>query len=387
MAKTNVDTLIASEGFPRVSIYIETRERGNDIQADALKLKNELKSARDQLLQAGMAEEDVADLLADGDALVDDYEFWRYSQRGLAVFFEPGKMRLIKLNAKPHEVTVVASRYHIRPLIHIQKDGDPFYILAVTRESVRLLHAMSRGEAVATEVELEDAPDSIERQRGLTDYDNDMGFHARSRGSTSAPKFHSLGRAPDELDEVQLEEFTRNVAKSVEHFLVAHTYHAPLVLAANDRTLGRLRDHFSRDNVVEQAINKDPGAMSDAQLVEAARELAGPSVGRERKQAIGRLEAWNGGDPDIGGAKSIEDLWRATVEGRVGAAFIDRSAVVWGKVSDDGMSFNRVDQENAETEDLINALACKVLAQGGDVYALPDDHKEKLGPVAGTFRF
>ncbi|MEO1264663.1 MAG: host attachment protein [Pseudomonadota bacterium] len=387
MAQSNLETLIASEGFPRVSIYLQTRERGNDIHADALKLKNAVKAAEKQLAESGMDEEDVAPLFREAHELIEDHEFWRYSRKGLGVFIEPGRTRLIKLHAEPHEVTVVAGRYHVRPLIHILKDGDTFYILAVTRESVRLLEATTRGEATAQQVDLESAPDSINEEKERTNYEDLAGFHSRSRGSGGTPKYHSLGRAPDELDEVQLEEFTRDVAKSVEHFLLQSAHDAPLVLAANDRTLGRIREHFDRDNLVGEAINKDPGSMTDAQIVEAARELAGGHVGRARKQAVGRLEAWNGGDPDIGGAKSIEDLWRAAQEGRVGAAFINRRAVVWGTLSEDGQSFERKDEETAETEDLINALACKVLAQGGEVYALPDDHKDKLGPVAGTFRY
>jgi len=92
-----------------------------------------------------------------------------------------------------------------------------------------------------------------------------------------------------------------------------------------------------------------------------------------------------GQQPDY--TRNLGGIMRATEEGRVETVFVSQGEPVWG-VYDPSHRVIRIDHApSAENEDLLNLVALRTLAQGGDVRTLPDDMRETLGPVAALYRF
>ena len=73
-------------GWPSVSLYLPTHRTGAEKDQDPIRLRNLIKSARDELLLGGSREPETQALLAEASRLLDDATFWRQAGDGLAVF-------------------------------------------------------------------------------------------------------------------------------------------------------------------------------------------------------------------------------------------------------------------------------------------------------------
>lgn len=378
-------TLAGSEGFPRVSIYLPTHPTYPDCLQDPIRLSNGLKEAERQLTEAGWRENDVAALVSEAARRGKDDPFWRFQDEGLAVFIEQGATRWVKLPAPVEELTVVASRYHVRPLIPLLRDKGTFHILAVTEDGARFFTAT---EDRSHQVQLQDLPAGLDELRGRTGFDADVGFHSRDRGQqvggAAGPKYAALGDSGKDYQKTLLDQFTRDVAKAVGAHLAASE--APLVLVALPQTLGLLSEHLDYAQVADEKLSIDPGHLSEDELHRRAWAVAEPILTRDREQLRARLRnAVEGQQPDY--EAHLGTIIRATDEGRVDTVFVSPGEAVWG-IYDPSHRVVRIDRTaNADNEDLLNLAALRTLAQGGDVRRLPDDLRETLGPIAALYRY
>jgi hypothetical protein len=383
MHKNDLAELARSSGFPHISIYIPTHKVYPETEQDPIRLSNALKEVEKQLAEAGVRR--IDDLVSSARQGIKEAMFWRYQDQGLAVFIEAGKTRWLKLPAEVAELTVVAERYHVLPLIDIFANRGRFHVLAVTRDSVRFFDGAER---VLEEVDVRSLPSSLNEVKGQTNFEDNVGFHARSCGSQvggpAMPKYHALGESPEDYEDIELEHFTREVAKAVDSHLTERA--APLVLVARPRILGRLRQQLRYRYVAGRDIQRDPASMKDDELHAEAWTIAAPLLRRGRDEVRTRLRARLEG-ADIPGSEDLQKLMNAADEGRVATLLIAPGATVWGRYDEESRQVDIVSRPGPNNEDLLNLLAIKALAQGGDVIALPGDLVTLVGPAAGLFRY
>ena len=86
--RNDLDELLACEAQPAVSIYLPTHKAGREIRQDSIRLRNLLGEAAKRL-GAERRPPDVEALLAPARRLVEDEEFWRHQDQGLAIFIAP----------------------------------------------------------------------------------------------------------------------------------------------------------------------------------------------------------------------------------------------------------------------------------------------------------
>src|SRR5688500_14690489 len=82
----DLETLIAHQGKPAVSIFLPTSRITTRIQAESLQLKNLLREAETQLEQLDLRSTVIREMLKPAQDLIKDSEFWRHQKDGLAVF-------------------------------------------------------------------------------------------------------------------------------------------------------------------------------------------------------------------------------------------------------------------------------------------------------------
>jgi hypothetical protein len=261
MHRDDLSRLVQSTGFPRISIYIPTHKTYPEAEQDRIRMANSLKEAERQLSQAGLRNIDT--LLSSAQQRTRETVFWRYQDRGLAVFIEEGETCWLKLPAEVPETTVIAARYHVLPLIDIFADRGGFHLLAVTRDSLRFFDGAERE---LQEIDVDDLPGGLGEVKARTNFEDNVGYHPRGRtsqvGGATTPKYHALGESPEDYDDVELEHFVREVAKAIDSHLAERT--APLVLAARPRLLGRLRQALRYRQVAKSAVQRDPTSMTDS---------------------------------------------------------------------------------------------------------------------------
>jgi protein required for attachment to host cells len=383
MHKNDLAELAHSTGFPRISIYIPTHKVYPETEQDPIRLSNALREAEKQLIEAGVRS--IDDLLSSARQRINEQMFWRYQDQGLAVFIEEGKTRWLKLPAEVAELTIVADRFHVLPLVNIFADRGQFHVLAVTRHRLRFFDG---GERELKEVDVENLPSSLDEVKERTNFQANVGFHTRDRGnkigSEAAPKYHALGESPEDYEDVELEHFVREVAKAVDNYLAERA--APLVLAARPRVLGRLRQQLRYRHVAHADIQRDPASMTTDQLQAEAWSIAGPLLRQDRDEVRDRLRARLDG-AQIPGSENLQELMLATDEGRVATLLLSRDATIWGSYDQDSRKVTVAETPGPDNEDLLNLLTVKTLMQGGNVISLPEDLRTVVGPVAGLFRY
>src|SRR5680860_448975 len=379
MTRNDMAELAASTGFPRISIYIPTHRTFPEAEQDPIRLSNALKEAEKQLAEADVRS--AGDLLAAAKQRIAEHKFWRYQDRGLAVLIEDGETHWLKLPKDVAELTVVANRYHVRPLIDIFSDAGLYHLLAATRDSVRFF---TGGEQDFEETKVEELPSGLDEIKGRTDFEDQAGYHARSRGSSNSPKYHALGESAEDYEDVELEQFAKAVAKAIDGHLSANA--APLILIAQPRLLGRLRQELRYGNVAAQDVQRDPASMKDESLHDAAWAIARPLL-REPRDALRELcRAWLEG-ADVPAAKDLQELLRSADEGRIGTLLLAPGTNVWGRYDEEGREVTHMEDNAPDNEDLLNLLALKTLNQGGDVISLSDELADKAGAAVGLYRY
>ena len=380
-----LQTLAGSDGFPRISVYFPTHLTFPACEQDPIRLGNARREIEKQLKQAGWGAGEIETLLAEVRAREQDLDYWKYQDEGLAIFIEPGTTHWMKLPADVPELTIVAERYHLRPLVPILRDEGTFYVLTVTEDDAHLYKSANGSLA---ELNVEELPDGTGKIRGMTDLDANVGYHGRDRGTkrggTDAPKYAALGESPEDYQEVILEHYTRDIANAVDAYLANAT--GPLVIAAVPRTAGRLKDHLQYAQTLDDILSSDPTSLDMSALHEKSRELSQPVLDNDREEIRNRLRAVQGsGDPAY--SHNLQDILHATEEGRVDTIFLDPDAVVWG-IYDTALQVVRIEPEaGPENEDLLNLAALRTFAQGGDVRSLPADLKSSVGQIAALFRY
>ena len=385
MKRADLIALAQSTGFPKVSIYLPTHLSYPDIEQDPIRLSTLLKEADQKLAAWGIRRPEIDELLAEARGRVPAAMFWRYQDHGLAVLIEKGATRFVKLPHEVPEFVVVSPRFHLRPMIRMFRNGDKFNILAVTRDKISFFDGRERE---LREVEVEGMPTGIAEARQRTDFQADVGFHARDRGNPrsghEAGKFHALGVSPEDYESVERDGLLLDVGKAVDRHLTNSD--SPLVLAAQSRIIGHIRKQIGYRNVAQETIQSDPFALSEQELHAEGWRIAEPIVRADREDARRRLRAHLEG-AGILGNKDLQTLTREAIAGRVECVFLAPDANVWG-VFDEEYQVLRIDPEPApDNEDLLNRLAVETLIRSGDVFTLPEDLRDRTGPAVGLYRY
>src|SRR6266404_554897 len=94
--RKDLDELLASEAQPAVSLYLPTHVAGREIRQDGIRLKNLLAQTADRL-DAEWRRSEIDAFLAPAASLIEDENFWRHQEKGLAVFLAPDFSRVHKL--------------------------------------------------------------------------------------------------------------------------------------------------------------------------------------------------------------------------------------------------------------------------------------------------
>jgi len=385
MRRADLIALAQSTGFPKVSIYLPTHLSYPDIEQDPIRLSTLLKEADQKLAAAGIRRPEIDELLAEARGRVPAAMFWRYQDHGLAVLIEKGKTQFIKLPQSVPELVVVSPRYHLRPMIRMFRNGEKFALLALTRDKIRFFEGRERE---LRETAVEDMPSGIAEITEHTEFEDNLGFHARDRGDPASGqavgKFHALGVSPEDYESVELQRLLLEVAKAVDRHLA--NSESPLILAGNPRMIGHARKHLSYRHITHETIQTDPFALGNGELHAQAWRIAEPIIRADRENARQRLRAQLEGAP-IPGTKDVQTLLREAIAGRVEFVFLAADANVWGHF-DEEYQVLRIDPEpGPDNEDALNRLAVETLIRGGDVFTLPEDLRDKVGPAAGVFRY
>src|SRR3954471_11908046 len=214
--RNDLDELLACEIRPAVSIYLPTHKAGREIRQDSIRLRNLLGTAAARL-GADRRSPEVEALLEPARRLVEDEEFWRHQDQGLAIFIAPGFERVHKLPIEVAEEVAIGQHFCIRPLLPIVDPAGGFGLRTITPGRTRL----SRGSRwTIGEFGGLDLPQGVEELYGETVFQEQHYARPDGRprlsGVGGLPHAQSFGAAPEDLRKGLLLQYLRRIAGIIE---------------------------------------------------------------------------------------------------------------------------------------------------------------------------
>lgn len=379
---------------PCVSIYMPMQRRFPEQQQNAVRYRNLVRQVEDA--------ERRTDLPVPGDellgalrALESDEGLWAHPQDGLAVFAAPGFLRVFHLPRSVPERTVVAQRFHIKPLLRLVQSADRYQILALNRERLRLLEGnrdsleeldLAPGVPATIEEALGDQL-TVEHMHAYSYGTGPAGGAGGRRSMEAGPKVggvrHGQGSKKDELD-LDIERFFRTVDRAIlEHH--SKPSGLPLILAALPEYHAPFHQLSHNRQLLDNGIEFNADALSDDELREHAWRCMEPVYLQRLELMIDRYGAARGANR---ADDALPQVALAAVVGRVDVLLLERDREVQGSMDPNSGVLQVADTvETPAAGDALDDLAEAVLRNGGEVVIVPPERMPTSTGLAAIYRY
>ena len=362
-----------------VSLYMPTFRAGRDTEQNPIRFKNLLRRADKILAENGVEETARQKMFSESEILLQDRSFWQHQSDGLAVFLSAGKFRVFRQPWAFEELVVVAERFHVKPLLPAQAADGVFYVLAISRNRVRLLECTRHSVA---EVDLGDVPQSLEATIPDGTSEKQLQFHTGTPSGAEGRSavFHGHDAGNETKD--RLLRWFRMIDDRVKE-LVADV-RSPLVLAGVDSLFSLYRDANTLENLIASGISGNADKARPEELRTQAWVLVEPFFKKSRARAVARFRQLEGS------GRTTTDLSQALVlahQGRIEVLFVTVGRQVWGTFDPRSARVVIHDAHAGGDEDLLDLVTVQTLAKGGEIFALAEDEMPGSELLAAILRY
>jgi hypothetical protein len=313
-----------------------------------------------------MRSPDIDAVLRPARALLDDPAFWRTLTDGLAVYFAEDTIHVFKTSASLPEFIAVEERFMIRPLLPALDRGEHFYVLALSKNRVRLLEGTRER---VTELDPAGLPEGLGDALKYDDPEHQVQFHTRTpagaagRGKRDA-MFHGHGGVPD-VEKDRVLRYFRVVDRALHEYLRDET--APLLLAGVDYLMPIYREVNSYPHLLETSMAGNPDELTDTEIHASALQMLRPHFDARVAADLDVLNDLNGTSE---ASTDLHEVVAAAHEGRVRILFVAEAEPVWGSYDpSSGVVVTHAEQQRGDW-DLADLAAAETLLHGGTVHAV-----------------
>ena len=297
----------------KLTFTVPTDVTGTGDTISVLTLKNQLKAAREQLLERGLSAPQITRMLAPVSELLEDSSYWRLQSRGLVIFAADGFFLPIRVPIELGADLCVDEHFCMLPLAPILASDRKLYILALSKNSVRLFDSTRN---VIAQLPLENVPASFDE---VVDSLPERVVDVRSgaAGAQGTPSFHG----PDgDVDRALLEKYIHAIGQALGQRLGTARSQL-LVLAAVAEYLPLFTAASAYPAVFDGVIAGNPehtladDLRSAAWLLVSAHEAEREA--KEQDQARSQIHSGKG-------SFDLAEIARAAADGRVDTLYLPR---------------------------------------------------------------
>lgn len=371
-------SLIAQQGKWSVSLYIPTHRVGREQQQDPIRLKNLLAEAETKLLANGLRRPEVEKLMRPAEELLWQANFWRHQSDGLAIFLSNDFTAIYRLPAEFEELLIIASSFHIKPLLPLLGRVGKFYILALSQNSVRLFQATPD---TVSEVAL-NFPASLEEALWMDEPERYLNLHSGSTSTGAGGIFH--GHGIDEDEKKNILRFFQSVNEGLNALLEEKT--VPLILAGVDYLLPIYREASTYQNVLADGIAGNPDREDPSKLHAQAWNIVRPIFEESQKKAFEKYKQFSG-QQSVQATNDLNTAVKAARFGQVETLFVPLGVQVWGRYDEADNRVIREAQPGPDNEDLLDFAATETILNSGQVFAVPAEQMPAQGELAAILRY
>lgn len=379
MTTETIRSLIDEESAPCVSLYMPTHRSGREVRQDPIRLGNLVSQARYDLVATGVRPPQADALLEPLERLTVSDSFWQHQDAGLALFACPGRSEWYRLPSTVDEKSVVADAFHVKPLWPVMSRNNLFYVLALSRNLVRLLWA---DRFRVGEVDLpEDIPESLAEALWYDDPEKQLQHRAAGRVGAGriVAAFHGHG-VPEQREGPKLEVFLRAVDRGLADIIDRDR---PLVLAGVDDITALFRRVSAHPTIVDDVISGNPDEIAAHDLHRGAVDIMRPLLDASIHQDAEVFLSSGRGLQVSGAGEALS----AALTGRVSVLFLPVDREIWGRADPAGSEVVIHPERLPGDRDLLDLMGIAAWTAGGRVHVVDADDVPGDGPVAAILRF
>ena len=272
---------------------------------------------------------------------------------------------------------VVENYFHLFPMLRsLQVADQEFYVLALSKKHVRLLHC--------TRTQCEEVPLGAGTPTSVDEW---LATYLRVRRRTM-PTGNTRSRASG----VGSFNSTQDRDRSDEHIInffhvinkasvdILRNERAPLVLCGVDYERSMYKDLNSYEHAMAEGVAGSPDGLRGGEMHEQAMKIVQEHFSQPTKKALALWEKIAGGERAI---TSFPDIIKAAFEARIAHLFAAEGAHSMGVFDRNTMQMG----VQGKRDDLVNAAALQTLAYGGDVFIVNPEEVPGGGQLAAITRF
>ena len=362
-----------------VSIFMPTHRAGRDTEQNPIRFKNLLREVEEGLLNGGLRAPAVQEILKPARRLLEDADFWRQQSDGLALFFGDKEFHCYRLPLPFAELTVIANRFHLKPLLPFFTQNGHFYILALSRNKIRLLEGT---RDTVDEIDLGSLPESMAEIFHYERFEKQLQFHtgtAQGPGNRAA-MFYGHDVSDEEKDRI-LRWFRKVDSELAPLF---NDKRSPVLVASVEHLLPIYREANTSSSLLDKALPGNPEDIAPKELHAQAWAMVVPIFRQAQERAVaeyGRLAGT--GQTTV----EVAEALRAAYHGRVDTLFVAVGVQCWGSFAPDSGTVELRQTPQPGDDDLLNLAAIHTILTGGQVYAVAPEEVPEHALVAALLRY
>lgn len=378
-SKRSLRQLADMNGEYVVSIYFPATT-GAEQRQNPIHFKSRVRVAGQQMQARGIHDPAIQKMTVSALTLLDRLELWQDLAHGLAVFVSRDALQAFPLPFRCDETCLVGKCAYLLPLLAWDSNDASYFVLAVSRNAVRLLHgSRARLEEVAVPMLPTDLSTALhyDVRQGMVQMHSGQPQLAGKEGVV----FHGQGGEADVAKD-ELTEYFRQIDRAVSDFLQLRS--EPLVFAGVDYLLPIYRAVNRYAHLVPRAIEGNPDLLAPAELCARAWPLVESQL-REREQAHAE-QYWN----SVGRGRTINrivEILAAAQAGAIETLYVATGARRMGRYLPEAATVRYDSEPQADSEELVNQAAVFVLRTGGTVVAVEPDRVPDGGVMAAVLRY
>jgi hypothetical protein len=377
--------LINTSGEWCVSLYMPAHRVGREQQQDTIRFKNLATRAQEELLALGLSTPKMQKLLEPAEKLSIDRFFWQHQSDGLAVFLSDNFSKSYRLPLRFDELLVITKSFHIKPLLPLLGRDKQFYILAISINEIRLLHAT---RDTIDEVELEGVSTNMQEALWMDNPGKHLGFHTSAsspgREGLRQAVFYGHGAKSAERKKVKILRYFQNVNDGLNRLLEGQNI--PMVLVGVDYLQPIYREANTYPDLLESGRAGNPEQLSEQDLHRMAWELVEPIFTEERQRAVRKFAEYHGQENRLA-STDLQSILQAANGGRVATMFVALNEQIWGRFDDTKNILELHPKFHPGDRDLLDLAAELTWLNGGDVYTLEPDQVPGGSFMAAIHRY
>ena len=391
ISREEIKTLVEQPKDNSISIYMPVVAAGAEVRQNPIRFKNLIKEAHNRLVEAGIDETKVTQLLQKADEL-DTQDFWQeIGEQGLAIFISNNIFRYYIVPLELEELVVVSDRFHVKPLLQILNNNGRFYVLGLSQNKVRMLVGTRYRCQEIDLTSLENVPTSLDEALQYDDVsEKQLQMHTAGRsGSQNAQAgiFHGQGVGTDDAEQkTNIMRFFKALAKGLENNILHHDEQVPLILAGVDFLIPMYKEASSYHYVMEDAVTGNPEILNPQELHSQALPIVETYWNNSHKKVVDLYNELSGNNTGNASNK-LEEIVPAAYYQKIDTLLVAKGEHKWGLFDKGSQKVSLHEQEETGDEDLLDLAAAHTLINGGSVYVVEPEQVPSDKPVAAIFRY